>query len=415
MPIACSSPVALQPYASGIIADRVSVSFSPDSDVSSIFDFDAKLTALPIALQQMGATYTRASVKNVVQDGALVQLASGQFGTSYDSVTGKYGYVPEPAATNLATYSDGGVSAYTNRGNVSDGTAVPGFTNGIAFGSNSVDRYAYKPITTTAGTAYTISVFVIMDDGGAPNVGTSQSSGDFSLVVDAFPITNAADLKTQLIGNGVYRVSGSIGSVVGGVSRNCGVVKYSTQSNRTFRFTGCQVETGSRSTSYIATAGSTATRSADVLSVPVANIPGFNSAAYTLFADFRMDTTAAVSGGIVWLGDVGATNFASLTLNSGGNGCTQINSGGANYQFLNSDAASVNRRKNSLSATTNNALAAFSGVGQTADTSVTMPLIPTVVYVGNGSSGGACLNGYIFRAGIIPQALSQAQINGLTA
>ena len=124
---------------------------------------------------------------------------------------------------------------------------------------------------------------------------------------------------------------------------------------------GRQLETGSRATSYIATGAATVTRAAETLSVPTANIPGFNSAGYTLFADFRMQQTTVINSGIVWLGNVAETSFASLGLNSSGNGTTQINSGGVNYQFLNSDTASVNRRKNALSAAANSGLAAFSG------------------------------------------------------
>ena len=121
---------------SKLSADRI---FVGDSDGTG-FDFTGggkPLTALPAILTALNATYTRNSVKNVVQNGALVSLSANQFGTSYDPVAETYGYVPEPAATNLATNSDGNASTYTVS-SVTDGTAVPGFTNGLAFGNNSV-------------------------------------------------------------------------------------------------------------------------------------------------------------------------------------------------------------------------------------------------------------------------------------
>jgi len=231
------------------------------------FDFrnnGAPLTALPAILTALNATYTRNSVKNVVQNGALVSLAANQFGTSYDPVAGTYGYVPEPAATNLCTNSDGAASTYTCS-NTADGTAVTGFTNGIAFGDNSVQRSATKAISVTSGTVYSISFFVLMNDGNAPVVGTTNILGDFSIALNGVIATTKLE---RLIGSSVYRVSASI-TASATASHAAGCIKYTGQSARTFRITGIQVETGLRATSYIATTGSTATRAADVLTVPL--------------------------------------------------------------------------------------------------------------------------------------------------
>ena len=248
---------------SKLSADRI---FVGDSDGTG-FDFTGggkPLTALPAILTALNATYTRNSTKNVVQNGALVSLSANQFGTSYDPVAAQYGYVPEPAATNLCTNSDGNASTYTVS-NVSDGTAVPGFTNGLAFGNNSVQRSATKSISVTSGTAYSISFFVIMDDAGAPVVGTTNSTGDFSIALNAVIATTKLE---RLIGSNVYRVSASI-TAGATSSQAAGIIKYTGQSARTFRVTGIQVETGLRATSYIATTGSTASRSADALTVPL--------------------------------------------------------------------------------------------------------------------------------------------------
>jgi len=257
---------------SGIVASRFSGGIiAAVGTLPAFFDFTNNgqpLTALTTILNALNATYTRNSVKNVVQNGALVSLSANQFGTSYDTVEGTYGYVPEPAATNLATNSDGAAATYTCS-NTADGTAVTGFTNGISFGDNSVQRSAYKSISTTSGTTYTISVFVIMGDASAPVVGITNSTGDFGLVVDSRLINTATTLVSQLGGgSNVYRVSGSL-AATSTATQSYGVVKYTGQSARTFRITGIQVETGLRATSYIATAGSTASRSADALTVPL--------------------------------------------------------------------------------------------------------------------------------------------------
>ena len=554
------------------------------------FDFrnnGAPLTALPAILTALNATYTRNSAKNVVQNGALVSLSANQFGTSYDPVTGLYGYVPEPAATNLATYSDGTTANLTTAVNLSNGTAVPGFTNGIAFGDNSVVRTGYKTVTLSSATAYTISIFVIMDDGTAPVVGTTSSTGDFSLVVNGNLVASAA--LVRLIGSNVYRVSASYTTV--STDGRIGLLKYITQSARTFRITGIQVETGLRATSYIATTGSTATRAADVLSVPLwinnvkdsqdgstanwskanctcvtsgtapdgtntaqlitvtatattlfysndstkapsttvtasvyikqgnsttcqlilrnvttatnfnvgtltfdtgaiagsgwsvtnegngwfrctftqasgitvgdllrlyvnhcggtfnagdtayfwgaqiepgsvatayrpttstlesaanANIAGFSSSGYTLFADVRPDVALIASTGILEV-HLGSVSDRSLLANSGGTApYLNIVTGGGTQAAIVGTAFNQLRTKFAGSCAANNALAAARGVALAPDTSVTMPAGLTTLGIGQLFNNTLQLNGFLFRAGLIPQAMTQAQLNGLT-
>jgi hypothetical protein len=154
----------------------------------------------------------------------------------YDA-TGKLAYGPN----NLLTYSAGTVAQLNTSSNVTDaGTSITGFPASIQFADNAASRWAYKTATMSAGTAYSISVYVQMDDAGVPVIGTSSTTGDFGLVVDnnlcATPETPVA------VGGGIYRVSALVASAVGGVVRNNGVVKYSTQTARTFRVTGYQLE-----------------------------------------------------------------------------------------------------------------------------------------------------------------------------
>jgi len=160
--IGASKVFAAQPNAVPVFAGRVGPA---NDDDLSIFDFNAPLQALPAALQALNAQFSRASVKNVMQNGALVQVAANTFATEYDSVTGLYGYVPESAATNLATYSDGAASTYTVSNVTDAGTTITGFTASLAVGNNSVQRSATKAISVTSAAVYSISFFVVMDDG----------------------------------------------------------------------------------------------------------------------------------------------------------------------------------------------------------------------------------------------------------
>ena len=385
--------------------------FSPNGVLPADFDFTnggQPLTALPAILTALSATYTRNSLKNVVQNGALVALSANQFGTSYDSVAAQYGYVPEPAATNLATNSDGNAATYTVS-NVADGTAVTGFTNGIAFGNNSVQRSATKATSVTSGTVYSVSVFVIMDDGNAPVVGTTNILGDFSITLNGVIATTKLE---RVIGSNVYRVSASI-TASATASHPAGITKYTGQSARTFRTTGTQVETGLRATSYIITTAATATRSADVLTVPLANITGFNNTGYTLFVDQRMDTVLAGSVIALEVHDGTSANRAYVGQAGGATPTANATSGGVAQSSLTGATFGLSRGKFAGSFSANNMLMARGGVTVTPDSVAVMPVSPTTVsfciY-----AGSLPLNGYIFRAQLIPATLTQAQLNGLT-
>lgn len=405
-----AQPITASPITARPVAAR-GVSTSGGESLPWLFRFDSKLTALPEALQRMNATYTRNSEKRVPQDGGLVVLPANQFGTSYDDVTGLYGYVPEPAATNLATNSDGDASTYTVS-NVVDGTVVPGFSNGLAFGDNSVIRLAYKSASITTGTTYSVSVFVVMNDGGAPVVGITNSTGDLGLVIDS-RLVNSGTALIRYIGNGVYRVSATMQSVNTG-NRDFGVIKYTGQSARTFRITGIQVETGLRATSYIATTGSTASRAADVDTVLLSAIPGYAASGYTLFVDFRVDAASGADRTLISVDDGTANNRARIMLPSGGGITTAVTVGGVDQTSINAGSVGTSRIRAAFSCSANSFLRAVNGVAGTADTSGSMIAAPTHLRIGCRYDNTQQANCYEYTAGLIPQALTQAQINALT-
>jgi hypothetical protein len=120
---------------------------------------------------------------------------------------------------------------------------------GIAIGYDGTNsQYAYKNgFTAVASTPYTITALVTMDDGAGPPVfggGTNAttSANDFALVIGNTPSTPSSVVVTDL-GGGLYRVQASITSFTSGLSNN-GVCKYNTNSSRTFKTSGWQVERG---------------------------------------------------------------------------------------------------------------------------------------------------------------------------
>ena len=142
---------------------------------------------------------------------------------------------------NLLTMSEGNLRTYPIRGNVSDAPiSIAGFDNSVAFGDNSVDRYAYKNnFIPTIGVTYNLSFFIEMEDGGVPVIGITSAQGDFSLVIGG--VISPTSVVTHVSGN-IYRVSGT--RIMSGVTVYIGCIKFRTQSSRKFKISGIQLTEG---------------------------------------------------------------------------------------------------------------------------------------------------------------------------
>jgi hypothetical protein len=211
------------------------------------------------------ASYTDASL-------AVASAAAGVLRSSHyvlDPTTGVY--VPstllEGQGQNLCSgYSEPTTAQVPNKANVADavGFAAFGLSNGVAFGDNSVQRYGYVPATVAAGTQYTVSAFVVMDDGTAPATPANDGTGDFSLVLDgvAGGVIPTAQCRVRRVGGTLYRVHGTVTPSAAGTS--FGVIKNTTNAARGFKVTGFMLAAGPITTSYIKTTGSTQSRVADL-------------------------------------------------------------------------------------------------------------------------------------------------------
>ncbi len=372
--------------------------------------FNRLMTSLPGVLLERGATFTRNSLKHVIQNGALVELAANQFGTSYDPVTGLYGYLPETAATNLALHSEGVLANWTSLNAANAAQTFFGADNAVYIQDNAVLRYVTKSIAVTNGTPYTCSCYVIMDDLTAPVVSNAVTSGDFCMLSQGDYII--PDCTVEHVGNNVYRVYGTRNAGASAIGKY-GPAKFTGQSAKGFRVTRIQVETGTYASSYIKTGGATATRAADLLTIPLSNVAGFNAAGYTLYADVRGDTsnaTAKIAIGMqaatyensVYIGDMTYKDIFRVYPNSATPGVNTISAHSAGI-----------RRKLAMSLVLNNCLMSKNGATITADTSTNMPTGMTTLYLGMISSGSS-LNTHMFSAKLITKALTQAQLNGLT-
>jgi hypothetical protein len=148
---------------------------------------------------------------------------------------------------NLLTYSEGTVAQLGVSSNVTDAAStISGFANSIAFADNASQRFAYKVLGLTVGQTHTFSVYMQMDDASIPVPGATTGTGDFSLIVNS---SIQSSVSVQLISGSLYRVSASVaGTTTAGT--NFGIIKYTGQSNKTFRVTGYQLEQSSTPTEY---------------------------------------------------------------------------------------------------------------------------------------------------------------------
>ena len=209
----------------------------------------------------VAAEFVRAS-EAYKSDGTLIPSGAPRYGG--------VGIWIEEGTTNIIPYSDPtDLAQIPVKGNISIapvGSVGAAFAGGVAFGVNpDASQYMYySNCNLQPATTYTLSVFVRMDDSGAPVPGGNLATKDFGAVLDVVPSTFAV----EHIGGGLYRVdcTATTRDPVG--VQNVGIVKYATQSARTFKVTGFQLETPPK-TSYMATNGAAATRSPETISVPV--------------------------------------------------------------------------------------------------------------------------------------------------
>lgn len=148
-------------------------------------------------------------------------------------------------------FRNGTADAPTRSGSIS-ATTLTGYAGALAFGWDGVtSAAAYKTnVTTVVGSVYFISAVVKMDDGNAPAFGSatpSAASNDFAFTLANAQVAPNSYVVTDL-GGGVYRVSATATAALASI--NNGIIKYTTNSSRTFKATAYQIEQASALSAY---------------------------------------------------------------------------------------------------------------------------------------------------------------------
>ena len=300
-----------------------------DQSVHKIFVANSNSTQIYIERDSLGDysfTVDNVSVKEVTfdeSDGTLTlfEHPDNVPRVEYDADGNRLGLLVEESRTNLWVFSQdmsqtsfggAGGTATTDQYVAPDGTQT-----GDLVTMTSGQVYAYKSVTVSTPTnvAYTVSCYVkaaeantsvgfrIGEFGGAA-VGKFHDS-DYTAISSTewtrldFTQTLEQSDRTQV--QAVIRTTSATGSLL---------------------IWGVQLEQGSFPTSYIKTTGSTATRSADVASIPVADF-GYNQSEGTVVANYYAFAGQGSNNRIAALNDGSISNSIQMVLLDAGRHTTK--------------------------------------------------------------------------------------------
>jgi hypothetical protein len=342
----------------------------------------------------------------------------------HNPVTGEsLGLLIEETRTNLFTNSEfpNGVTNAPIRGGFVTATTFYGLTTtpgtGLAIGWDGVtSTFAYKSFAVAATTSYAISAYIKMTDGGIPVFGSASASSpanDFVFVVGSNTVSTTTYTITA-VGNGVYRVSGVITTAVSPGS-NCGIVKYNTNSSRTFTTSGYQLELGSFATSYIATAATQQTREADLALMTGTNFSSWhNNNQGTWYVAYR-ERAFSLTHQMIYSVVTGDTaNRIGVAVNSSNTLDVQVVASGTDTFGGNTPTLTAQNYQIAFAYATDNAGVSANGSSVTTDTGVVLPLGVNRLAIGSTTGNAQHVNSTIAKIAYYDERLVNAQLQALT-
>lgn len=259
-----------------------------------------------------GSTFTRGSSGTFFNgSGTLVTAGSNVARFDYDPVNhASHGILIEQQSTNLYTYSADFTQGAWNKARASitaNAASAPDGTNAAAklvednTASNNHQLYQYSNVAAS-GVVYGASFFAKAGERTWCYIrffgpAFTGSSAYFDLANGVLgTVESGLTAIIRAVGNGWYRISASMAAtgtgstpIVLSPTTGNGVQTYSGNGTSGFYVWGAQLETGLGTTSYIPTTSAAATRSQDVLSMPIANLSGWDATkGGVLTASFRL-------------------------------------------------------------------------------------------------------------------------------
>jgi hypothetical protein len=352
----------------------------------------------------------------------------------YPAAGGCPSLLVEPAATNLALYSEqfdnavwlkanyitSGTPPYINVATAPDGTTT---ADKLIPSTANTQKIFEQLIGGTTGIAYTSSVFAKADGYDFLQLTTlSDHYATFNLIDGTFATFNgssaAITAKTTSYPNGWWLCE--ITTIHAGSPRFRGGVALSLADTRFPSFAGdgtsgvllwgAQLETGSVATSYIPTVAATATRNADVISKT--GVSGFiGQTEGCIYVELNF-TATSIGRDLIYLGD--SNNALRIILLSSNAFVAGGRVAGSSVNLFTSTAQSTGIIKIAFAYKNGDSALYINGVQQgTSSSSSFLPASMSVINLGNFVINGS-INDRIRAAAIYPTRLSNAELAALT-
>lgn len=382
------------------------------------------ITIGPATANGVTGTVDNISVKEVLfdQPDGTLQLFNHPTNIpriEYDADGNLLGLLIEESRTNLLPYSEDFSVGATTREDAGEfqGMSRKLFTKPVtsavaythAFSASAGD-YTLTLVMERGTNRYT--AFGLIDGGWLGLARIDWDSMIISTGAGTLQSSSVEILGTGPSGNPVARLTATINVPSAGTVQFYNYLFNSTTTveNLTVYFYHQQVEAGSFPTSYIPTSGATATRAADVASIPVSEF-GYNQNQGTLFAEYKR-----FGSGNAWIAYLGESSNTYISLGNGNAGTVvrmQVSEGGALQASLDTAFTVTGTPYKQAGAFKANDFAATeNGNAVHTDTSGILP--DGISFLDIGEQYGNYLNGHIKSIRYFPLRLTNAKLQDLT-
>jgi hypothetical protein len=392
-------------------------------------------------LEQRSAVtaYTATTTQPITNYIPVLQTAAANVARfDHNPTTGEsLGLLIEEQRTNLLTYSEQfDNAAWTKtRSSITANTIVA--PDGTLTGDKMVEdttasntHQVFQPVSFTASTTYTASVFVKAAE--RTQIGFRSGNAAFTtppnILFDLASLTvtvlaGSVSGTINSVGNGWYRCSATV-TANSTASDNCiwnlgagGTNIYTGDGYSGIYIWGAQLEAGAFPTSYIATTSASVTRTIDAASMTGTNFSGwYRQDQGTLMANASGAVSTTYQVRVLSVNDGTANNRADISLNAtSGVSLFTVTTGGVSQAQLIGAAVTSSTTFNYAGAYSANDFAgSLNGATVQTDTSGTVPPV-TQMSLGGWPGVSGNLNGHIKRIAYYPQRLTNAQLQALTS
>lgn len=349
------------------------------------------------AIDASALTYTRAtSASRVNASGLLETVSSGVWRRQYDPLTlSPLGYLPEPARTNLALYSNDFTNAAWTKSNLTTAKTATG-PDGVA---NSAST-----LTATAGDATALQAITSASAGRITScyIKRRTGSGVVNITHDNGTTWTAVTVTSNwtLVSNPTTTAANPTVGIRIVTSGDAVDVAY------------FQHEVGAYVTSPIPTTSATVTRNADVMYANLTKLP-FSAAVYTMIVQAQPSPDAIANGYFLVSVDDGTLNNRANFFNGAvGNKdvITQWRDGNISQAQINATAIQAAAFKIAGAGAANDFEVVANGASKGTDVSGAMPTSPTRFTIGSLSTGISQWGAPIGNGLLIPRRLTSAEM-----